>query len=314
MFTITTAAIPPFVICAYFIFPACNVTNSSGYNYLTDTGFSSVSDCITFLSSLPATQPCPYEQRSNTTGCRALHALSSFFLPNVHCSHVKPDSHVCREQCLPACSNCDANAKCIATFPGFPSTPGSFSPVYKCQCNNGYIGNGTSCQSILCSNGNCPAPYGSYDCSTGSCMCTSTYTTQPELLGTGNSLCTCPSPNTVQWIGGSPMCLPIGRCVNDSYRYMCNLQQYSQVKCVPLNNDFQPLGGCMCNYGFNGGWEYPCTCVAPGRILWSDSFDGKVCLLPGKCTKDYPDCNRDQTCFIQAGQQVGTCASKKRDN
>ena len=191
--------------------------------------------------------------------------------------------------------------------------PTSFEPSYQCQCNNGYVGNGTSCQPKQCSYGNCPSSYGSYSCSTGLCLCESTYVNNPT--NTGNNLCICPSPSVVQWVGSSPICLPAGRCINDSYRYMCNLQQYSQVSCVQIQNSFAPFGGCVCNYGFNGGWEYPCVCVAPGRILWSNSFNGQVCLLPGQCTEDHPDCGGTQHCVIPTGQQVGTCANatKKRD-
>ena len=51
MFTITTAAIPATTICFGFIFPACNITNSSGYNYLLDTDFTTPEQCLEFLLS-----------------------------------------------------------------------------------------------------------------------------------------------------------------------------------------------------------------------------------------------------------------------
>lgn len=301
MYAITAASYSPFVTCAFFIFPACNVTNSSGYNYLQDTGFSSVEECIGFLSSLPATQPCPYELRSNTTGCRALHALSSFFLPNVHCAHVKRNSGVCRDACLPACANCDVNAKCV----DIGSPPTDLSPIYQCKCNNGYVGNGTVCTAKTCSNGNCPAPQGSYNCSTGKCMCRDSFVHQPT--ATGNNLCACLPPNKQFWLGNVPTCLPPGRCIDDNNRYMCNLQQFSEVTCAPMENVFNPLGKCVCNYGFSGGYEYPCSCSAPKRRLWSNSFNGFVCLNITECTVNYPDCVYPKTCNIPSGQKVGQC-------
>ena len=306
LYILTTSEIPIAAVCAGFIFPACNVTNASGYNYLLDTGFSSVLDCITFMSSLPP-QPCPFEYRSNTTTCRTLHGLSAFFLPSVHCAHVRPDSAVCTSACLPACSNCDANAKCVATYPNFPNTLASFNPVYKCQCNNGYVGNGTSCTTKQCSYGNCPAPFGSYNCSSGLCMCTNTYTAQPELLGAGNTLCSCPAPSIERWYSGAPYCVPAGRCINDQNRYMCNLQQYTRVKCLALDNSFNFFGGCFCNYGFSGGLTHSCSCDSPKRVEWSNVVSGEVCLSSTECTATW-QCSGSQTCTIPSGQAIGACA------
>jgi hypothetical protein len=300
MFELTTAAYTPYLVCTFFIFPACNVVNATGYNYLLDTGFASVDDCITFMSNLSPNQPCPYDLRSNTTACRALHAISSFFLPSVHCSHVKRDSLVCTESCLPACSNCDVNAECVDT-----SSPPDFIIQYKCVCKNGYVGNGTTCTPKFCNFGNCPAPTGSYNCSTGLCMCKDSYTHQPT--ATGNNLCACLSPNVVYWYNNAPICLPPGRCINDANRYMCNLQQYSEVTCAPMNNSFNPLSKCVCNYGYLGGFEYPCSCPAPRRKLWSNSFNGFVCLNTTECTTNYPDCFYPKTCHIASGEKVGSC-------
>jgi hypothetical protein len=300
MYALTTAAYTPLITCAYFIFPACNVVNGTGYNYLQDTGFSTVEQCIGFLSVLPPTQPCPYDLRSNTTSCRALHALSSFFLPSVHCSHVRPDSMVCQEACLPVCSNCDVNAKCVDV-----AVPPVVAPVYQCQCNNGYVGDGTTCTVAFCSNiGKCSALKGSYNCSTGICMCRDSFLHQP----TESNLCDCLAPNEQYWLNGESFCLPPGRCINDANRYMCNLQNFNEVQCLPMNNSFNPLGKCVCNYGFSGGYEYSCSCSSPNRKLWSNSFSGFVCLNTTECTTNSPDCTPPQTCHIQVGQKVGTCS------
>ncbi len=89
---------------------------------------------------------------------------------------------------------------------------------------------------------------------------------------------------------------------------MCSLQNPNQVKCFPMNNSFNPLGGCECNYGFLGGYGYACSCLAPRRNLWSKSLNGFVCLNTTECTTNYPDCTSPQTCHIPAGQKVGTCS------
>jgi hypothetical protein len=305
MFDATAAAYTPELVCG-LAFTACNVDacafpNGTLYNCIADTEYPTIEACIAFLSALPTTQPCPYVQRSNTTTCRALHAFSSFFLPNVHCAHVRPNSAVCLESCLPNCSSCDPNAKCL----DLATPPISFGPTYGCVCNNGYTGNGTHCTSLACSYGNCPAQYGSYSCATGQCICESSFTPNPAGISS-NNYCNCPSPSQVFWVNDMPICLPQGRCINDTYRYMCS-QPQSDIKCVPVANAFDPLGGCVCNYGFSGGWEYPCSCLSPDRTLWSASFDGFVCLNTTECTTNYPDCTYPQTCHIPSGELVGAC-------
>lgn len=316
MFQLTDATLTPPEIC-YVALQACNVTNTSGYNYWTDTGFTDIVDCITTLSVIQAIKSsCPYPERSNTTSCRVLHSFGALFLPSVHCAHVKRDSLVCKEQCLPACANCDINAKCVATFPDFPNTPTSFNAVYQCQCQNGYIGNGLTCAADLCAFGtNCPSHSGTYSCSntTGNlCLCNPSWTAQPSVPIANNSLCVCPAPNTALWYNGSYVCLPQGRCINDNARYMCT-QPNNFVKCVLQVNDFNPLGLCLCNYGYNGGVEFPCSCATGRRQIWSNALDGKVCLNATECTEQ-DDCGRSQTCVIPTGAKIGACVSgRKRD-
>lgn len=312
MFELTSTNLPNEALCG-IIFQACNVVNGSGYNYILDTGFASFVDCITFMNQLPTTQPCPFTLQSNTTSCCQLHAFPSFFLPNIHCSHVKPVSPVCRAQCLPQCNGCDPNAKCIATF---PNVPVSFGVVYTCKCNNGYIGNGTSCAPLTCSNkGNCPASSGSYSCSSDNlCKCLSSFTSQPELLGVNDSLCVCPLGSTIYWVNKVPTCLPEGRCLDDNKRYMCNLQEYNQVKCLPQNNSFNSLPLCTCNYGYNGGKEYPCLCANDRRQEWSNKMSGEICINTTECTENW-HCSNGKVCVDATDKVIGHCiSSKKRDD
>lgn len=298
LFALTSSQLPPEFICAGVIFPACNVTNATGYNYLQDTGFASLTDCITFLYSLSPNNPCPYSQRSNTAACRALHGFSSFFLPNIHCSHVKPISMACKDSCLPACANCDTNARCVPTFPVITN-----NPVYVCQCNNGYVGNGTNCVAKTCLYGNCPALYGSYDCTSGRCACTETFTPVPTIANNSNNLCSCSAPSKIVYNNSKPICVPQGRCIKNQWE--CNLQTYTRVKCLPQDNTFTLFGACICNYGFLGGWEYPCTCPANKRVVWSASLDGDACLSSNECTVNW-HCQTNN-CAIVPGQKVGIC-------
>jgi len=284
--------LPNEFICGFIIIPACNGTDRP---YLADTGYTSVADCVTALNNFPA-NPCPYAQRSNTSACRLLHGFASGLLPAVHCSHTKVESMVCVNSCLPACANCDPNAECIPTFPTL------FSPVYVCQCKNGYVGNGTSCVPKYCSYGNCPALYGSYQCSSGSCVCQDTFTHNPMVVG--NNLCTCEG-GQIFYNNSLPVCVPTGRCM--SQQYECNGQSYNQVKCKTNGyNTFEKFKFCVCNYGFNGGYEYPCSCAGSKRVVWSDTFSGEVCLSSSECTANW-HCSYPKTCQIPVGQQVGQC-------
>lgn len=303
-FALVDAILPHSILCGGIIFPACNVSNGAGGTYLPDTGYTSVEDCITFMDNLETqNHPCPDAQKSNTDSCRDLHGISSFILPQIHCQHVRPVSAVCFDSCLPACSNCHSNAECIATHPGIPT---NFSVVYKCQCNPGFVGNGTSCQPLACLYGQCPGLYGSYECSTGLCKCTETFEYHPEGYGT-NGLCVCPNGGQIIYNNSQPICVPVGKCVQGQYE--CNIQAYNQVKCSVFGtNQFSPFRDCICNYGFKGGWEYPCFCdTTTRRVLWSSSFNAELCLGITECTNDW-HCTYPQTCHL-SGQQIGTCAA-----
>lgn len=316
LFTITTASIPAATICGGFIFPACSQINPvNNQSYINETGFTGVVDCITKLSIIDATpQPCPYPQRSNTLACRALHGLSSFFIPSVHCSHVKQLSMVCKAQCLPACANCHPNATCVAGFASdFPLNAASYAPLYRCECKNGFVGDGQSCVALVCPTGSnnrttklCPtAIAGSTECVDNLCKCKASFINQPT---TPQDHCGCPSPSIVRYIDKEPICIPQGRCLTDEYRYICNSQEYNQVKCRAVNNTFNPFGVCVCNPGFTGGYEYPCQCAPEKRVVWSPSVDGSVCLAPNECTLDR-DCTSPQVChFTPANTFIGTCA------
>jgi hypothetical protein len=297
-------------LCAGIIFPACNGTfpgEPGPRQFLGNTGFTSIEQCVTFFHSLSQTNICPYPYRSNTAQCRVLHGFSSFFLPQVHCSHVKPvGNNVCNDTCATACSDCSPNAECVATYPNITSTPQSFTPVYMCKCKNGYVGNGTTCTAKTCEYGICPAKYGSYDCSSGNlCKCTETFVSQP--VNFGQNLCVCPAGGQIIYKNSKPICVPAGRCLDAQWQ--CEGQRYSQVRCTG-NNTFSLFKDCVCNHGFSGGYEYPCVCATGNRVVWSDAHQGEVCLPPTGCTVNW-HCSSPQTCVIPNGQLVGQCIAMK---
>lgn len=302
LFALSQSTITADYICNNIIIPACNGTAEIGYRpYLADTTFTSSADCINFFTNL-APSPCPFSQRSNTLNCRLAHGQTSFFGPDIHCAHVKPNSSVCVDTCLSTCSNCDSNAECVATF---PTLPASFTPVYQCKCKNGYVGNGTSCVAKTCSYGNCPALYGSYECSTGSCKCLKSFDTNPMVTSTSNDLCKCDAPSRVIYNGSAPVCVPEGKCIANLWE--CNLQSYNQVKCKSVgDNIFTDLKACQCNYGFTGGYEYPCNCASTKRVVWSDALSGEICLTTSECTADW-HCSYPNTCHGASGSTIGTC-------
>jgi hypothetical protein len=308
MFALSDSILPNSILCSALIFPACNRSNGQGGNYLTDTGFSSIDECISFMNTLSEQNNlCPYRDRSNTTNCRGLHAIAAFLRPDIHCSHTNGyTSMTCKDSCMPACSNCHQNAKCVALHTGIPN---NFTTVYKCQCKQGFVGNGTYCEPKLCSYNQCPALPGSYECLTdGLCRCTETFTDQPENFGK-NNLCIC-SNGQIVTNNSLPVCVPIGKCINHAWE--CQVQivigQINQVQCKHYGvNTFDLFKDCVCNFGFSGGFEYPCVCDSNNRrILWSNRFNSELCLSNIECTDNY-HCVYPQTCHISSGQQIGQC-------
>jgi len=235
-----------------------------------------------------------------------MHSVLYFYLR--FCSHVKPvNNMVCVDSCFPACNNCHENAECVASYPNIPA---DFSPVYGCQCKNGYVGNGTVCTAKNCEYGNCPAKWGSFDCSGDNlCKCTESFTPKPFGFG-NNDLCNCPEGSQIFYHESKPICVPLGRCIDEQWQ--CNVQKYNQVKCSSFgNNTFSTFKHCLCNYGFTGGWEYPCACAAGNRIVWSDAHHGEICLPPTGCTTNWHCSGSKQQCVIPSGQLVGTCVASE---
>jgi len=311
LFAMLTQNTPNSVLCQNFIFGACSgnpAANPPIPSFLAHTNFTSVQQCVDymdFLETVPS--PCPFPQQSNTKQCRQLHATASFALPHIHCSHTRPNNSIpCSDGCLATCSNCHADAKCVAIF----DIPNSFAPTYMCQCKNGYTGNGLSCTALTCSqNGQCPSQIGSYTCGTGNrCTCKDTFEHNPT-SPYNHGYCTCPD-GTNQFMNGSvPVCVPNGRCLSDDKRHMCHNQHPNKVKCKSFgSNTMRTFLGCLCNYGFEGGWEYPCVCPPTKSTKHSNLYNGEVCLASNECTDD-SHCASSSTCNVPFGQPAGTCSS-----
>eukprot|EP01127_Copromyxa_protea_P009418 TRINITY_DN2224_c0_g1_i2.p1 TRINITY_DN2224_c0_g1~~TRINITY_DN2224_c0_g1_i2.p1 ORF type:complete len:490 (-),score=69.40 TRINITY_DN2224_c0_g1_i2:54-1367(-) len=289
----------PSMVCNSYIWPACG---RPGANYLNDTGFKTVEECIAYTSALDLENKCPFPMRSKTMTCQILHATSALLLPSVHCQHVSPASDKCQDTCMPACANCHENAKCIAIVESVET----FLPEYKCQCLPGYMGDGENCEPATCQGSIFEgALYGSYNCSTGKAICEESFTHNPE---DPNNLCICPDGGTIRYQHGKPVCVAKGRCLEEKWE--CS-QAYENVQCVPVNNTFGKHKECRCNYGFNGGRLHDCSCPAPKSIQWSSSLERNVCLSPDECTANW-HCGHPRVCVVDPSTQIGTCRAPQK--
>jgi len=266
-----------------------------------------VTECIDFLSALPpqGSETCPFPFKGQTVSCRVLHAFSSFIRPDVHCFHTAPISPVCRNKCLPECANCPNNSHCIPVFPNL------FQINYKCQCNNGYTNVDGSCVANTCnSGGRCgAAKTGTYTCGNDNiCRCLKSFTwDDSQMSKDGQDACRCLNGET--WKNNSAndkskMCVPVGRCTIDNH---CTIQDHKQVQCQPYGiNIYTPWDHCLCNYGFVGGSEFPCSCINNRTVVHSNILNAEICIGDGECVKD-ADCSQSSHCSIPNGKYLGAC-------
>lgn len=136
-------------------------------------------------------------------------------------------------------------------------------------------------------------------------------TSNETLINSVNNDYSCTQPNkTFYKCKGkcNPVCVPQGRCMKRQH-WQCYGQLYRQVKCVPDDMDTS-FDACKCNYGFEGGQKYPCSCAPNKRILWSTRLEGEVCLSSTECM-EYYHCKSAERCYIQPGHLSGTCVSNK---
>lgn len=299
IFQVNTDAINSTTLCQLTFF-ACGRTPEN----FAATGFTSFEDCIQLMESLKSQKSkCPHAFLSNTTNCRALHATSAIQDPDVHCSHVRRDSVVCRDQCLPQCSNCAADAKCVSVYPDI------FTTQYECQCNEGFTGDGHTCTRNQCSTAqDCNDNPNQVDCVEGACKCRSSFTWNSSIAASqAADVCQCHDGRVFSDGPNGPVCIPTGRCLRDNH---CQVQNPETVKCVRYGKETpfsSPFKSCLCNYGYKGGWEYPCICPAPRREVNSRALGGKVCLGPHQCTENRHCTQPRASCHIPSGDAVGSC-------
>jgi len=278
--------------------------------------YKDVNECIAYVSALNS--PCPYPISSNTLACRTLHLQNALINAPVHCPHCGMESPVCVYDCLPTanetnCNNCAArNATCAVDY---PNPQAIRDPVYFCQCNDGFVGDGNSCtpktcstKGAVCTNGVCEGesvyPCGLYSVCTvnGLCGCMNTFAWNST---TGR--CACPPETSLRLnaIQGAPVCVPDGKCLDISD---CKNQSWIEVQCksTPVPNPLSPFKACLCNAGFIGGWTNKCTCPAGSKILHSRKIHGDVCAAPGQCTENY-QCGWWQKCVSTDDSGLGTC-------
>jgi len=288
--------------------------------------YASYNECLSFMTDLadsvdPQTA-CPYALSSNTTTCRAYHADNAWADPVTHCPHTMVDSMVCVDECLPLCASCPANGHCTVNYPSISAD----AAVYSCDCDVGYTvgardpvtGAATLCVPKTCSAGwqcNSGSPTSLCDSTTGHCGCHATFVWNAATGG-----CDCPDNGTVYWSVGSsptlqaPVCVPRGRCLE---RYQCTSQDWNSVQCSDTTppNLVSAFQSCLCNAGFVGGFENPCSCpYGQSAIQWSDVIQGNVCLAPGQCSATW-QCGNGHTCVFPTDpttgaptSPLGTCA------
>lgn len=293
-FEIINSATSPDALCGLIV-AACASTP-----YWNETGYESYGDCVNFITSLgpDVSNKCPYKNSGNTIACRQVHATLSLIDPAIHCAHAAKVSHKCYDSCFPACANCNANARCVAT----PNTT-DFSTNYACVCNAGYKGDGVSCVAQACKADNtCKLEAGTGGCVNGLCSCKPSFTWNQV---TGK--CECPAPAKAFWSGKGKgavqECIAEGSC---NERYQCS-QDWNDVKCRPEGNNVFVKNRCYCNRGFGAGVELPCVCNG-GRVVWSDIDDGNVCLKGSNCVVDY-NCPRGAVCVGATATAFGTCSA-----
>lgn len=279
--------------------------------------YSSFEECLQVMQSIDAQNqihPCPDIQVSNTTSCRLLHAVVALTDPPIsqinHCPHTNTPSTICIDYCTDVCDTCDVNAHCT-----FSVTPYGVRS-YQCECNEGWVGNGTNCSRTNCTstyqcvpNG---AVYNYVGCNTSNALC---YCQNTFVWNATSGACECQGNNSVWWINNTPICLEMGRCID---RTQCSgvgynsegvahqaIGSWNQLNCEAYAQPTTlfPYNSCVCNYGYDGGFFVPCTCSH--TEIWSPIIQGNVCIDTSiYCVANY-SCPSGKVCNQANGPAYG---------
>ncbi|XP_039253275.2 uncharacterized protein LOC120330377 isoform X1 [Styela clava] len=188
------------------------------------------------------------------------------------------------------CTECHANAKCQDSRSTDPK------PKY-CQCNSGYIGNGTFCEAMTCDNAN--------PCHKNA-ICTT--------IAPTNMKCTCKSG----YNGDGYHCIDVNECASPS-TYQC----HQNATCSNTEGSYM----CVCNTMFLGNGTYceaktcenskPC---GPNSVcsLQNGSFHcsctsgytgGLACTDVDECALNLDNCHENATCSNTQGFHSCICNS-----
>lgn len=211
--------------------------------------------------------------------------------------------------------------------------------TFECKCRDSTISRDDIspiadrkyCQPITCTaDYQCPVKYGTATCVEGKCVPRGGFVWDSSMKSyVQKNMAKCPyGDNRVFWKDGLPFCVKPGYCLQQpdpSTRWQCasnngGSNDYNTVKCLPLDTDDfgipqyvkDLLGprpyGCLCNYGFLGGYEYPCYCPVGKNVQWLNG--DKVCLSPGECTQNNQcptSSSGSKHCVFTAGNPIGQC-------
>lgn len=279
--------------------------NVSGFDLRSSAGSF---DCITYWATIQAEgdDKCGTPLATHSLICPQLHMLT--FLGDdaaaVHAQHWAkrglPTHTKCIDFCLPVLETCHPDANPI------PASKINFEQGkidYFCQCPVGYKGDGVnSCDPVSCTNSEqCKSPRGSYcDLDAGMCMPIDTYSWDPVK---GEAYCPDDHRDYYNSTTKEFECIADFKCWTDKE---CDIQQTGTVSCQYPGNLASPLGVCVCNPGYEGGYNFTCTCP-PEKNEHSVPQNGKVCLASGECTID-GHCSSGQVCgFSNPEDVIGHC-------
>lgn len=268
----------------------------TGFNFTDfNAGFG---DCVGFHVGLTIKGDlCGTNLVDDTAGCRLRHALTSFApgASATHAPHWAKDSTKCIDRCLDVLPTCHANANPI---PGNRVLRDEGKFEYFCQCPIGYKGDGVNtCDPVTCvADTDCKPSRASY-CD-GVCKPRDSFTWNREI---GEAECAEGRQAWYNVSAGAFDCIRDDRCWDVRE---CP-QQPSRVSCQYPGNLANPVGVCLCNAGYEGGFDIDCTCPS-GKTETNVSPGFKVCLASGECTMN-GHCDAEKTCSSTSVNEIGQC-------
>jgi hypothetical protein len=278
-----------------------NPANITGFNFGVSGG---LADCYAYHAYLIAKGDiCGTVDTDHTPTCMYRHMLTYLGIgaSPVHAAHWAKDTYgnpKCVDRCVDVLATCHPDADPI---PGNTIDIASSSLSYYCQCPIGYAGDGVNtCDPITCTKDSDCKPNRATYCDTIDGLCQPMDTFQWDRV---NGVGVCPD-GFKAWYNittGVFDCIRNDKCWNVNH---C-LQQPSRVTCQYIGNLASPFGNCICNPGYEGGFDIECSC--PSDKQEKEVSNGfHVCLGYGECTMD-EHCSSGQTCSSPEYDIIGQC-------